>query len=36
LRHRALALSTSIPHSCDWLNVISSSALGLHFHDCEV
>jgi hypothetical protein len=33
LRHRALALSTSIPHAGGWLKVIPSSALGVHFHD---
>ena len=34
-RSRALALSCSIPHAGDWLNVIPSSALGLHLLDCE-
>ena len=34
-RSRALALSPSIPHAGDWLNVVPSSALGLHLHDRE-
>ena len=34
-RSRALALSSSIPHAGDWLNVVPSSALGLHLHDRE-
>ncbi len=34
-RFRALALSSSIPHAGDWLNVIPSSALGLHLLDRE-
>ena len=34
-RSRALLLSSSIPHACDWLNVIPSSSLGLHFLDRE-
>ena len=34
-RSRALALSTSIPHAGDWLNVIPSPALGLHIQDQE-
>ena len=34
-RCSALALSTSLPHAGDWLNVIPSSALGLHLHDKE-
>ena len=34
-RHRALVLSTSIPHSGDWLKAIPSSALNLHFFDRE-
>ena len=35
MRSRALALSSSIRHAGDWLNVIPSSALGLHLHDRE-
>ena len=34
-RSRALTLSCSIPHAGDWLNVIPSRALGLHFLDRE-
>ena len=34
-RSRALALSTALPHAGDWLNVVPSSALGLHLHDRE-
>ena len=34
-RSRALALSSSIPHAGDWLNVVPSSTLGLHLHDRE-
>ena len=34
-RLKALALSSSISHAGDWLNVIPSSALGLHLHDWE-
>ena len=34
-RSRALALSSSIRHAGDWLNVIPSSALGLHLQDRE-
>ena len=34
-RSRALALSCAIPHAGDRLNVIPSSALGLHLLDCE-
>ncbi len=34
-RARALALSTAIPHTGDWLNVVPSPALGLHLHDRE-
>ena len=34
-RSRALALSTAIPHAGDWLNVVPSTALGLHLHDRE-
>ena len=34
-RHHALVLSTSIPHSGDWLKAIPSSALNLHFFDRE-
>ena len=32
-RSRALALSTGLPHACDWLNVVPSSSLGLHLQD---
>ena len=32
---RALALSSSLPHAGDWLNVIPSPALGLHLQDKE-
>ena len=32
---KALALSSAIPHAGDWLNVVSSLALGLHLHDQE-
>ena len=35
LRSRALALSSAIRHSGDWLNVIPSTALGLHLQDRE-
>ena len=31
----ALALSSSIPHASDWLNVVPSSTLGLHLLNCE-
>ena len=34
-RSKALVLSTSIPHAGDWINVIPSQALGLHFLDQE-
>ena len=34
-RAKALTLSTAIPHAGDWLHVVPSSALGLHFHDQE-
>ena len=34
-RSRALALSTSLPHAGDWLNVVPSSTLGLHLQDKE-
>ena len=34
-RSRALALSSAIPHAGDWLNVVPSSALGLHLPDRE-
>ena len=34
-RARALALSSSIPHSGDWLSVVPSRQLGLHFLDQE-
>ena len=32
IRSRALALSTSLPHSGDWLNVVPSALLGLGLH----
>ena len=35
IRSKALTLSSSIPHAGDWLNVIPSRALGLHFLDRE-
>ena len=35
IRSRALALSTSLPHSGDWLNVVPSASLGLHLQDKE-
>lgn len=34
-RSRALAFSTALPHARHWLNVVPSSALGLHHHDRE-
>ena len=34
-RTKALVLSTSIPHAGDWINVIPSQDLGLHFLDLE-
>lgn len=34
-RSSALALSTSLPHAGDWLNVVPSTSLGLHLHDKE-
>ena len=34
-RSQALALSTSIVHAGDWLNVVPSPALGLHMQDRE-
>ena len=34
-RFRALALSSSLPHAGDWLNVVPSPALGLHLQDKE-
>ena len=34
-RSKALTLSCSIPHAGDWLNVVPSSALGLHLFDRE-
>ena len=34
-RSKALALSSSIPHACDWLQVVPSRSLGLHFQDRE-
>ena len=35
VRSKALVLSTSIRHACDWLNVIPSPSLGLHLFDQE-
>ena len=35
IRFKALALSTSIPHAGDWLNVVPSTSLGLHLLDNE-
>ena len=35
IRSWALALSSSLPHAGDWLNVIPSSSLGLHLQDQE-
>ena len=35
IRSRALALSSSLPHAHDWLNVIPSPSLGLHLQDRE-
>ena len=35
VRSKALALSSSIPHAGDWLNVVPSVALGLHLSDQE-
>ncbi len=32
---RALALSSSLPHAGDWLNVVPSPHLGLNFHHQE-
>ena len=34
-RFRALALSTSLPHAFDWLNVVPSPSLGLSLQDRE-
>ena len=34
-RSKALALSSSTPHACDWLQVVPSRSLGLHFQDRE-
>ena len=34
-RSQALALSSSLPHAGDWLNVVPSTTLGLHLHDRE-
>jgi len=34
-RSKALALSSAIKHAGDWLNVVPSPALGLHFQDRE-
>ena len=35
VRSKALALSTSLPHAGDWLNVVPSPALGLSLFDQE-
>ena len=35
IRHRALALSTALPHAGDWLNGVPSEALGLRLQDRE-
>ena len=35
IRSHALAVSCSLPHAGDWLNVVPSSAFGLHLHDKE-
>ena len=35
VRSKALALSSAISHAGDWLNVVPSSALGIHLLDCE-
>ena len=35
IRSRALAISSSLPHAGDWLNVVPSGYLGLHLHDRE-
>ena len=35
IRSRALALSTSLPHAGDWLNVVPSPSLGLRLQDRE-
>ena len=35
VRSKALALSSALPHAGDWLNVVPSSALGLHLLDQE-
>jgi hypothetical protein len=34
-RHKALALSTCVPHAGDWLDVVPSSTLGLHLMPWE-
>lgn len=34
-RHKALAISSSIPHAGDWLDVLPSSSLGLHLKTWE-
>ena len=34
-RSRAVALSSSLHHAGDWLNVVPSAPLGLHLHDRE-
>ena len=35
IQSRALAMSSSLPHAGDWLNVVPSNYLGLHLHDRE-
>ena len=35
IRSHALALSSSLPHAGDWLNVVPSTSLGLHLQDRE-
>ena len=35
IRSRALALSSSLPHAGNWLNVVPSTSLGLHLQDRE-
>ena len=35
IRSRALALSSSLPHTGNWLNVVPSASLGLHLQDRE-
>ena len=36
IRSRALALSSSLPHAGDWLNVVPADYLGLHLRDREL